>query len=417
VVRSFARAWHAAAVLVAVIAVGRQLGAQVSAAADLGGMVHRTGADLWRSTSRADPAVRVDGRWTQLSGDADIWGGGEGSHLQHGSVDLLAAPAPFGPFRLTTTAHVERTALSPGLTRTVGTIESALSLRVASGGGWLGLASENAREIDSASWRPQLRAGLWKRFGLMIVSVNAESHRARLGGRSSTIRYQTLPGYTTRDSTTGDSTYHPERTIALGDSGAPSRLWNWSDLQARVGWTTGRVSLDARFGVQPKVDVASRSFWAHGVATVALAPRLSLVAGGGVQPSTVWLGTPSSRFVSIGLRVAPASLVQPAPPPFVRPNAASFVMRRADGDTAGTAYVVTVRVPSARAVELSGDFSGWHPIELRLVGPDLWETSLALVRGTHRINMRINGDSWVTPPGLPTTDDDFNGTVGLIVVR
>jgi len=29
----------------------------------------------------------------------------------------------------------------------------------------------------------------------------------------------------------------------------------------------------------------------------------------------------------------------------------------------------------------------------------------------------VNGDRWVAPPGLPTTDDDFNGTVGLVVIR
>jgi hypothetical protein len=170
-------------------------------------------------------------------------------------------------------------------------------------------------------------------------------------------------------------------------------------------------------GIQPKIDATPRSVWARGTAIVSLAPRLSFVAGAGVQPAAVWLGTPSSRFLSFGLRVAPVSLVHPAPPPFVRPSAASFAIRRVDGDSAGTSYVVSVRVADARAVEISGDFDGWHPLALREIRPDVWETTLVLLPGTHRINLRVNGDRWVAPPGLPSTDDDFNGAVGLIVVH
>jgi hypothetical protein len=80
-------------------------------------------------------------------------------------------------------------------------------------------------------------------------------------------------------------------------------------------------------------------------------------------------------------------------------------------------YVISVRVPDARTVEISGDFDGWHPLGLREIRPDVWETTLVLLPGTHRINLRVNGDRWVAPPGLPSTDDDFNGTVGLIVVH
>jgi len=68
-------------------------------------------------------------------------------------------------------------------------------------------------------------------------------------------------------------------------------------------------------------------------------------------------------------------------------------------------------------VELSGDFNGWKAVALHESQPGLWETTLTLAPGTHRLNMRVNGDRWVAPPGLATTDDDFNGTVGLLVVN
>jgi hypothetical protein len=393
------------------------LDAQAAAAADLGGVVHRTGAELWRSTSRADPMLRVDGRWLQARGDADVWGGGDGLHLERGVVDLLGSPEPLGPLRFTTTAHIERLNSSPFLARTIGTIEAAASLRLGNGGGWFGVAEERVREIDSVSARPLLRAGLWQRFGMMTLSVTSESHSARLGGRPPTVHYRSNLPDSTLDSLTGVWIQHQPQVLTSYDSGSPPRAYLWSDVQARIGWSAGRVSLDARMGIQPKIDATPRSVWARGTAIVSLAPRLSFVAGAGVQPAAVWLGTPSSRFLSFGLRVAPVSLVHPAPPPFVRPSAASFAIRRVDGDSAGTSYVVSVRVADARAVEISGDFDGWHPLALRENRPDVWETTLVLLPGTHRINLRVNGDRWVAPPGLPSTDDDFNGAVGLIVVH
>ena len=77
---------------------------------------------------------------------------------------------------------------------------------------------------------------------------------------------------------------------------------------------------------------------------------------------------------------------------------------------------MSIRVPSARSVELSGDFNGWHALRLREVRPDVWEATLALSPGTHRVNIRVNGDAWTAPPGLASTNDEFNGTVGLLVV-
>ena len=42
---------------------------------------------------------------------------------------------------------------------------------------------------------------------------------------------------------------------------------------------------------------------------------------------------------------------------------------------------------------------------------------MPLQPGTHRMNIRIDGDSWTAPPGLPTVNDEFSGRVGILVVR
>jgi hypothetical protein len=33
------------------------------------------------------------------------------------------------------------------------------------------------------------------------------------------------------------------------------------------------------------------------------------------------------------------------------------------------------------------------------------------------MNVRIDGDQWRAPPGMATVADEFNGTVGIVVVR
>ena len=80
-------------------------------------------------------------------------------------------------------------------------------------------------------------------------------------------------------------------------------------------------------------------------------------------------------------------------------------------------YVVTLHIPRAHTVELSGDFGRWKPIALEETHPDVWETTLTLLPGAYRMNLRVDGDQWRAPPGMATVADEFNGTVGIIVVR
>jgi hypothetical protein len=48
---------------------------------------------------------------------------------------------------------------------------------------------------------------------------------------------------------------------------------------------------------------------------------------------------------------------------------------------------------------------------------DEWEVTLAISSGMHRVAIRIDGDKWTTPPGIAAVADEFQGTVGVIVVR
>jgi hypothetical protein len=46
-----------------------------------------------------------------------------------------------------------------------------------------------------------------------------------------------------------------------------------------------------------------------------------------------------------------------------------------------------------------------------------WTVTVPLTAGTHRINARIDGGSWIVPAGLTTMSDDYAGEVGLLVIE
>jgi 1,4-alpha-glucan branching enzyme len=96
----------------------------------------------------------------------------------------------------------------------------------------------------------------------------------------------------------------------------------------------------------------------------------------------------------------------------VRPRATAFALTPAGNGV----YRVMLRIPGARTAEISGDFNQWTPVSLRETSDGVWEASVPIAPGTHRVNVRINGDRWTAPPGLPAVNDEFAGRVGIIIV-
>lgn len=391
---------------------GTALGAQTAAAAALGATLQREEGGLWHSSTRLDPAVRFDNPWVQIGGDASLSGNaaGGGLRLQTGSVSMLGASPGWRGFQVSNTASLQRFTSGPVITRTLTSGESAVSYSAAGNGAWLGFGLEQSPQLDSGVTRPLLRAGVWRQFRSVMVSLSVDQHAIRTGGHPAsidTVNFQSVWTDTLgiRHTTSAESVFT--------HSAVASQALRWSDVQARIGWSSYRIAFDAQAGVAHQLDSRPASLWGRVTTTAAVAPRLSIVAAIGTDPTHAWMGLPPSRFASLGVRVAPAALSRPAAPPHVRPSASSFAVRAAESGT----YVVTMHVPNARTVELSGDFNQWHAVALHQVLPDVWEATLPLAPGTYHVNMRVNGDRWTAPPGLTATTDDFNGTVGLLVVR
>lgn len=342
---------------------------RLSGAIDLGALVQREGVDLWQSATRLAPSVRLDQRFMRMSLDGSIVGSGQSVMLNHGTLDAALSPAPIGPLRLSVGGRAERLASSLYSPRTVLTVESSLSLTAGVGGAWLGAAMERSPQVDSMGAQPLLRAGLWRQIGGAVITVSTSSRAARLGGKAATTRTEYYPDSVFVNTDTAKGWNHFQRSRTFGDSAQASRTKLWSEV--------------------------------------------AFIASAGNDPARITIGTPQTRVATLGLRLSRLALLRPPRALPVRPTAAAFSLRAVGANT----YVVSIRVPRARTVELSGDFGRWKPLALYETSPDVWETTLTLPPGTYRMNLRVDGDQWKAPPGMAEVADEFNGTVGIIAVR
>jgi hypothetical protein len=386
--------------------------AQVMGSVDLSSALGRTASGPWLRESRFAPELRL----TNASGYLRIGGlvaerAGNIS-LRNATVDGSVASPVIGLFRLSLAANDA-------------SLSAALSARVQSSGLWLGVDRAHDAASSSSSPTGHLVAGAWHVMRNVVMSVTTQS---RLDGsnalRISSRQLSFLDS--TYDDTSGWQRYTIYRTVT--DTTKASMRRALAAVEARVDWSAGRVAIGAALSRVPSLDTRSTGrdstgidtdsarsramLWGRITAAVQLNARVAIVASGGTLPPTDYrVGT--SRFATLGFRLTHAALPREPLPAPVRPVATAFAVRAlSDG-----VYRVTVRVPLARTVEISGDFNQWSPVSLAQTSTDTWEITLPMSPGTHRVNVRVDGDRWMPPPGLPSVDDDFNGRVGIVVVR
>ncbi|MEO8623275.1 MAG: hypothetical protein ABI625_19520 [bacterium] len=391
-------------------AAGQQV-SRFSSAMDLGAQLQRDGTAPWEGFSRLAPALRFDVPWMQLGAGASLDGSQRGLLFNHGVIDAAVAPAPIGRFRFSGEARAERLAVQTGQLQTPFDVQMALSYALGDGGIWVGAAVERAAQLDAKPSQPLPRFGVWRRFGGALVSLSSSSHALRTLGRASSMRPVTFMDSVYNDTTHAYNFY--SRQVFVGDSGTVSRTQLWSDLELGASWSGGALALDATMGARRATDAIPREVWAHVSAAFQLTPRLAVVASGGNNPSRLVSGTSQSRVALLGLRISAIAPLRPPRAVPIRTSSAAFYMELVSANT----YLVSVRVPRARTVELSGDFRHWQAVSLVETRPDVWETTLTLPPGAYRMNIRVDGDEWRAPPGLPTLSDEFNGTVGIVVVK
>lgn len=185
------------------------------------------------------------------------------------------------------------------------------------------------------------------------------------------------------------------------------------DLSASAGFRSGR-RLAALGGTARSWGSLNVTGW--------FSSRFAMVASAGTYPVDPTQGYPGGRFVALGVRLGSrrsqpysSDLYNPHPGlALVNPLEASrFDIRPSTAD----AREIRVYEPSARSVEIMGDFNDWRPVQLSRAESGWWSIALPVSKGIHEINVRVDGGLWVVPLGLPAKSDEFGGKVGIMVVR
>jgi hypothetical protein len=195
-----------------------------------------------------------------------------------------------------------------------------------------------------------------------------------------------------------------------GFSLARTRL---SDFTSDASWKRRGFEIGGFVGRRLGGHDENSRVWGGGFASLSLTDRVAIVARQETAPADPTRHLAAQRFSTIGFRIRP-SLTRAR---FDDGSTAAqfrreFVLTRVHGDNHG----IRVYVPHASTVELAGSFNGWTPAAMRNAGGGWWELVVPLPSGLHSLNVRADGGSWTVPPGLEAVQDEFTGTVGVLLI-
>ena len=401
------------ACLAAPLVAPREAHAQFSSAIDVASRSARASVDGWESQlalspfARFDhPRVSVDGRWTAV--------GGNGQHLDgFGSFAATYFLPTRSGLQLSVGGFADRSMVNETFSVSRLGADARLSYRRGTTGAWLGRELSRDNRSTPLSAVPRVSAGTWRQFGTAVLTASISSFGSREGARGATSRTE-YREYTKPAGAPDTGKFaRTIDTVTVTDSGNTGTPRGWNDAEVSLHWGVGRLAFRGVIGTRLFTNNMPNETWGQVQGTLALAPSIALIAASGVHPASAAYGIASARFVELGFRVAPSALLKPRLPASVRPMAASFEI--ADGERGQR--TLRVRVPNARTVELSGDFTNWKPIALARGSSDRWEATLLIPPGIHRVAIRVDGDTWAPPPGVSSVPDEFQGTVGVIVVK
>ncbi|MGH7712441.1 MAG: glycogen-binding domain-containing protein [Gemmatimonadaceae bacterium] len=386
---------------------------------DLGGLTLRRRDVPWRN------AVSVVPHWRTATSDGALYVGGAVSGTQNGyesaygtlGLELTPQRSRAHPWDLAGTATV----LSARETEAIGvaTLRGRKHWMSDEQGGWLGVTLGGRTQEQTQFGSVAAEASVWRSIAPATTLMLSAS--ATQAGDFIYYEYTNAPAVELTDAAAPAAEFRLPHTARFGEVAAAIRH---SDRRVEV-------SVDGRYRLGAS-EVLGGSAAFSGDVAVWLTSRYALVGLIGRQLADPALGTATTVYASIGLRIAARSLgarphaaipVEPIPMrrPAVmhtgygdRPVRAAPVKEVELADAPDGAYL-ELRV-AGTAVDVAGDFSGWQP--LPMVRRDgRWRLPSALPPGVYRFMVRIDGAEWRPAYGIPRLQDDFGGEVGVVTIR
>jgi hypothetical protein len=186
-----------------------------------------------------------------------------------------------------------------------------------------------------------------------------------------------------------------------------------SDVTSEGSWTYRRFEVGGFVGRRVGGHGEHDATWGGAHASLMLTDRLGLVARQQTTPADPTRHLAAQRMTTLGFRYRPTL----ARARFDDGSDAGrfrkeFVLTRIDSLT----HAIRVYHPDAVDVEIAGSFNEWSPAPMRRAGRGWWEVQIPVGTGMHFLNVRSDGGRWTVPPGLQTAADEFNGTVGVLLI-
>ncbi|MDZ7632825.1 MAG: glycogen-binding domain-containing protein [Gemmatimonadaceae bacterium] len=263
--------------------------------------------------------------------------------------------------------------------------------------------------------------------GALGVSVGSVS----FGANATVGLARSVHGNTNRSVQTSSATVHLARGAfqwRVGYAGnafdAPAAMPNaqsgfslsrtrLSDVSSDASWRYRGFEIGGFVGRRLGGHEEDGRNWGGGFATLALNDRVAIVARQETAPSDPTRHLAAQRISTIGFRIRPTlSRARFEDGSDAAQFRREFQLTRVQGDQHG----IRVYVPDATTVELAGSFNDWTPTAMRRIGRGWWELVMPLTAGLHSLNVRTDGGTWGVPPGLESVADEFNGTVGVLLI-
>jgi hypothetical protein len=395
--------------------------AQVASKLEAGSITTQQDGEVPASVFSVAPGIRVNLPYLALAAHGSAWLTGQQWQIADGTLSGTLLTPTLGHFRAEVIANASRAFFDQSLENDQVDAQARLHMLFSQNSGiWLGGGVARPWRIAVVSAVDVTGGGAWAKLGDATLSGTYTNFffTKVAATRDSSGATQACGAHNaaiTLGATASLSSASPTTTGGATDCRRQSRF---SDIEGSVNWAYGWLELTGqagyRFGDSYDVTPDSRR-WAAGTAVAWITSRVAAVMGGGRVPANPSRGLPARNYANFGLMLSYSSIPRTTVP--VAPMTVAAVKDFEVRPLATGTQKITVRVGGVETVEVMGDFSDWTPLVLMRRGRDLWDITLPVTAGVHEINLRLDGGSWLAPPGLPMRHDGFNGDVGLLVVQ
>jgi hypothetical protein len=184
---------------------------------------------------------------------------------------------------------------------------------------------------------------------------------------------------------------------------------SYVDAEAELARVIGPALVQLRGGTRFRATGESSPPWGSVQLTAPIGRGLAVVAATGWTPEFPEQRREQSWFASAGIRVLDLAALFQRGPAGGQPLLS--LVRTADGRR-----LLRLTGITAQRVELRADFTDWEPVPMSRGAAGRWERAIVVSPGAHRVMMRVDGQEWRAPPGLPAVPDEYGGQVGVLVV-